>query len=389
MKIIIASPHCNKEFYIDYQYRSVKKYVQDNDYEFVIFNDSRNVSNNENFNDNKVHEKIKNKCQDLNIPCIDIPQELHAHRNYVFPSTFYNYEINHIAARQSVVLQYIYNLFCNQKDTILLIMEEDMFFTRPYHVEKSMNQFDMMCFLQLKHKTSDMNYFCTYCWPAFIGFNLETLPNKHQISFEFGGVINIPVDPGGHLIYHLLDNPQTKIKLMQNNFFINRESLNVYKEKMNYPELEGFLNDICHTKHTLQFGMDYNREIGIEYIDNCILHIRNGSNWQHFSKEIDDEINKSVDKFLNHILDDSFTPNQTTSLEFYKLYPLYIYNNRSIPVLQNFYVDSEYENSAWIVKNSDKHKRPYYECVETKDKSWVWPPVLQFWCNLDRPENIL
>ena len=87
MKIIIASPHCTKLDLMEYQHKSIQKFVHDIDYEYVIFNDASTEKNLCNFYQSDINEQIHHKCEMLHIKCVDIPQHLHTHRNEIFSKT--------------------------------------------------------------------------------------------------------------------------------------------------------------------------------------------------------------------------------------------------------------------------------------------------------------
>ena len=74
MKIITVV--VNNIDFIEIQYYTLKKYFQ-GEYEFIVFNDAKDFPDYTNYNDITIKSNIENKCRELNIKCINIPNEHH------------------------------------------------------------------------------------------------------------------------------------------------------------------------------------------------------------------------------------------------------------------------------------------------------------------------
>lgn len=74
MKIITAVVN-NPEF-IEIQYHTLKKYCK-NEYQFIVFNDAKDFPDFTNDNDISIKNKIEQKCRELGINCINIPNSHH------------------------------------------------------------------------------------------------------------------------------------------------------------------------------------------------------------------------------------------------------------------------------------------------------------------------
>ena len=76
MKIITVTT--NNPTFVELQYKSIKKYVANNDkIEFIVFNDAKAWPDITNFRNSSVKQKIRDMCNKLNIQCIDIPNKHH------------------------------------------------------------------------------------------------------------------------------------------------------------------------------------------------------------------------------------------------------------------------------------------------------------------------
>jgi hypothetical protein len=119
MKIIIASSHCARVDLIEFQCSSLKKFVK-NDYEYYVFNDATENARLINFNNCNIRTEIRDKCTELNIKCIDIPQHIHANREILFPGTSEKH-IENAGTRCADATQYMYNYFKHIDDIFVIL----------------------------------------------------------------------------------------------------------------------------------------------------------------------------------------------------------------------------------------------------------------------------
>lgn len=268
MKLIIASPHCTKLDLIEFQYKSIKKYVLDEDYEYFIFNDGSNIKNMTNFYDDTIREKIELKCKELNIKHIPIPQELHTNRNIIFPNTEWSTS-DHPSWRASIAVQYIYNYFKNE-NCKLVIIESDMLFINYINLNEYMNDVNIK-FLQ-QSKTNII-----YMWIGILLMDLDKMQNKDTLFFDCGKINNINVDSGGYSYYYLNEHPELYQKKHNVEYHLLNKIEN-FDEKKFTPEFFTLCNDI---------NVFYEGEgiFGETYLNECLYHIRAyGSNWNYGSK---------------------------------------------------------------------------------------------------------
>jgi hypothetical protein len=269
-RIIIASPHCSKINLIEYQYKSIKKYVLDKNYEYFIFNDGSCENSMLNFHNNEIRDNIRDKCSQLNINCIDIPQELHTNRNKIFENTKC-VSSNNASARASVSVQYIYNYF-KDNDCILFIIESDMLFINYINLENYIGNTKIK-FLPQSRTKNDITI--RYMWIGILCFNFKNLENKHELQFDCGAINDINLDSGGYSYFYLEKNKIDTCDANVNYCLLNKfESLN----KNNFTDE---FYDLCYDINKFYNGCGIFGEV---YLENCLYHIRTfGSNWNYAS----------------------------------------------------------------------------------------------------------
>ena len=111
MKIISIA--ANNPIFIELQYKTLKKFVNI-DYEYIIFNDGKDWPDITNFGN--IHEGkdgIIKKCNELNIKCINIPNNHHRFNGGA-------------SGRHTDSLNFVLNYMRNKKDEYLML-DSDMF----------------------------------------------------------------------------------------------------------------------------------------------------------------------------------------------------------------------------------------------------------------------
>ena len=73
MKIITSVVNT---IHIEAQFLSLKKFLNNN-FEYIIFNDAKNFNDLTNNNDSNAKNKVREKCKELNIKCIDHNNDYH------------------------------------------------------------------------------------------------------------------------------------------------------------------------------------------------------------------------------------------------------------------------------------------------------------------------
>lgn len=279
MKII--SIITNNPIFIEMQYLTLKKFVKE-DYQYIIFNDGKSFPDKTNYyNIDRGKNSIFNKCYELNILCINIPND--HHRTKLSAS-----------ARHVDSLKFIQNYMINNIDEYLLL-DGDMFL---------INNLDLNIYRNY-HSAFVLddrpNYNLKYMWANIFYFNMFKISNFNEISFDFvtGGDsasatsiwlnsynINLPTRKD---IY----NPSCNI-LFKNKYFyymlltcrtLEWDELNIPIFLKNTKLLEFIKNDV-RNKNSKFFS---------EVYDNKFFHFRAGSNWMH-------NLDETHDVYLNKLL---------------------------------------------------------------------------------------
>jgi hypothetical protein len=264
MKTYILSAHCNNLHYIEFQYKSLKKYFK-GDYEYIIINDAKDFGDNSNFNQYNMKEKIENKCNELGIKCINLPQHLHNNRQILFPDTTQP-DCNDPSARNAITIQYGFNMYCNINDGYLMVIDSDMFFYNDFNINDIMEGYDIA---GCKQGRKNEIYNIEYLWIALCIFNLKTCKNLNEFYWDCGEVHNIKVDTGGQS-YHYIQKYKPKINYLHWNCY---DDMILYKNDDLEPKVSNFLDEICKISPH-HFSKEVFKKLNI-------IHLRCGSNWDY------------------------------------------------------------------------------------------------------------
>tara|TARA_Y100000590_G_scaffold317912_1_gene359685 strand:+ start:3476 stop:4303 length:828 start_codon:yes stop_codon:yes gene_type:complete len=274
MKTYIYSTHFNIPEYIDLQFTSLKKYFQ-SDFEFIVINDAKIKGDLTNFNQLDLEEKINNICNKNNINCSRFPQEYHNNRKFLFSNTI-EPKTNNAVTRCADVTQFCINHFTeNYNKGYLMILDADMFF---------INYFNILNFME-NHNVGGIKQKMGYLWNGICIFDSKL--NLKELNFDCGYVNNEPVDVGGQTYYFMkkYDNIIKYIPITCSHYTFEEtfenESDNIKKILLEY----------CN----LREDKSANKEI---ILNNCILHIRSGGNWDYRTKEFK---YKELDIIKNYI----------------------------------------------------------------------------------------
>ena len=276
MKIIIASTHCSRTDLIEYQFKSIKKFVK-NDYDYYVFNDATQEARLINFNNPNIRQEIRDTCSKLNINCIDIPQNIHKDRQILFPNTK-EFNVENAVTRCADSTQYLYNYF---KDTnqIIVIIDSDMFFIKHVDIVNDILNDNVIAYIG-QAKGNDV----AYMWNGFLVYNLEKMINCKNLNFDCGNINGEPVDVGGHTHFWLQENKHLNKKILGCFHIPTKTALQNYE--FIYPTyIQEYFNNVAE--------LNQNDIINKELIANdIILHMRGaGGNW--------DYANSSFKKYLS------------------------------------------------------------------------------------------
>lgn len=262
MKTFIYSTHFNMPEYIDLQLKSFKKYFN-KDFEFIIINDAKNEGDLTNFNQPDLEDKINNICIKNNIKCIRFPQEYHKNRKILFPNTK-EISTDHPSARTSCTVQYCINHFIeNYNNGYLMIIDADMFF---------IDTFDIISFMNNKN-VAGIKQKMGYLWNGICIFNSNEL-KLNELNFDCGYVLDQPVDSGGQT-YYFMEKYKDIIKYQP-------ITCSHYTFEDSFENETNNIKEILLEYTKIREDKSANKEI---ILNNTILHIRSGGNWDYRTKE--------------------------------------------------------------------------------------------------------
>jgi hypothetical protein len=268
MKIITVV--VNNVDFIEIQYYTLKKYFQ-GEYEFIVFNDAKDFPDYTNYSDVTIKSNIENKCRELNINCINIPNEHHK-------------TVVDASVRTANSMNFMLNYQLQNPDKYL-ILDSDMFLIDYLDINKYSN-YD--CAILLQNRTNN-NEDINYIWHGLCYFDMYKLNNMNVLNWNSCAYC----DTGGmtkdwlKLQLNNLTPPTTdnlrwsekpKTFHIDTTYFIRhlwstswniKELPEMFKENK---ELINFLQNDTRNKDDKFF---------CEIYDDVFLHYRAGCNWLH------------------------------------------------------------------------------------------------------------
>lgn len=213
------------------QYETIKKFVKDPEWEFIVFN---NVP----FFKFDRQKEIKKFCKENNVKCLNV-----AFRTFVSGASYITaYGINYGFHRY----------FRWEKDTIHVLIDSDMFLTHDISFNEYLGDNDICGIHQHRGGVE-------FLWNGILIFRGAKLPDKNYFSMSIYKTKTQRTDTGGKLFKWLLRNPDLKIRYIKHTFHIKGDRKAVLPER---------------------FRANYDDEYSIQAIEDFILHYRAGSNWQ-------------------------------------------------------------------------------------------------------------
>ncbi len=308
MKVKIFTIANIRPDFIEIQYESIKKFLKDKDFEFIVYNNS--------FNNKKRYELIENICRKLKIENIKV--------------NHYRDNKNDASLIVADSLNYIWNKYLKYEKDILLYIDSDMFLIKDTSVEELMRNYDFAFISNYRGKDFEIKY----PWTGFMIFNMNTLPNPIELKWDTGIIFGNRVDVGGLNHYYLskyenririlnlemwtlndidyrdnniknikgsingnaqlslsIDKDNKLIEFNINDIHLSRNRLFPYQKenekygeivKNNYIEFEKYIKD-----NNLNFPkpiyIDLIKTYESKFNDCFILHYKSGSNWLNFS----------------------------------------------------------------------------------------------------------
>jgi hypothetical protein len=245
-KLLVITHAYKRPDFIALQHKTFRKFIKD-DYEFVVFNDAREL---------KIHRAINQTCKELGIRCIPIPQEIH-HRPYLPREPGESYL--HPCVTCANVVQYSLDTIGFNHDGFVMIIDSDMFLVGDLNVSEYMKDCDISGHAQSRG-------FVNYLWNGIVFFNMNTLPSKREISFNCGRVEGQSCDAGGYTYYYFQKHPEV-IKKFVDQVYVGSHVTE--SEIGHHPYLQLMIEE--NVPNT-EFFLDYK-----------LFHYRGGGNWDHQS----------------------------------------------------------------------------------------------------------
>jgi hypothetical protein len=159
MKIITAV--VNNPTFIEIQYHTLQKYFR-GEYEFIVFDDSKDFPDFTNGYDPSIKSKIQDICNQYNIQYINIPNDHHK-------------QLTDAVIRCSDSMNFILNYQKEHPDKYLLL-DSDMFLIDYFDIEKY-SKFDCAIILQNR---GGINYF----WNGIYYFDIPKMKNLELLNWN-------------------------------------------------------------------------------------------------------------------------------------------------------------------------------------------------------------
>jgi len=251
--------------YIEFQYKSLKKYFK-GEYEYIVINDAKTYGDHTNFGISNMMEQIENKCKELGVTCINVPQEIHNNRRILFPNTT-EPDSEHPCCRCATAVQYGFSKFNNLTDGFLMLLDSDMFLYDYIDIRIIMEDYDI---LGIPQRVSNGTTIVEYLWNAICIFNLNKCKNLNEFFWDCGQANGVAGDVGVECWYYIQKyNP--KIKKTAGYHYDTPESfLNTEKDQ----NIIKFCSIICDISGINNCNKDIFKLLNI-------FHLRGGGNWDH------------------------------------------------------------------------------------------------------------
>lgn len=286
-KILIITSAYNRPDFIEIQYKTFQKFLQD-DYEFVVFNDARTLP---------MQQAIESTCAHLGISCVNIPQAIH---DLPYLKRLPTEGFHDPAVRNANVVQYALNNRGYAHNGIVAIIDSDMFLVKPFSIEQFLNGYDIAGVPQAYSKDGIK---IEYLWIGIAFLNMAKLPEKELINFNCGKIHGVNVDAGGYTYYYLHKYPALKINLFSALHSTSLSCPACRSIRDHYP---------CnHNRKEFQASGLNDQQIdflhaGLEnvefFINGTFFHYRSGSNWDHRTKEFHETKTRLFNDYLQSIL---------------------------------------------------------------------------------------
>lgn len=269
-KVLVITHTFNRPDFIELQHKTFKKFLKD-DYEFVVFNDAdRNPS---------MHNQITSMCNKLNLRCITIPQALHD-KPYL-----YSPHGSNTNSRCAIVVQYSLDILGFDHNDVVAIIDSDMFLIKPFSIKEFLGKYDIAGVDQVRGPVH-------YLWNGIVFFNMNTIPEKKSMNWNYGSVENQATDVGGYTYYYFKKHPEVRIKNIEFLYMFHEPAISHLKQR----DLDA---------HEIQFLREdpYGAQFYLDLENNpAFLHYRAGSNWTGMPQDYHAKKTIILNNFLKNCL---------------------------------------------------------------------------------------
>jgi hypothetical protein len=278
-KVLLITHSYNRPEFIEIHVKTFGEFLTD-DYEYVVFNDAPNES---------MKNQIEEMCKKHGVKCFRIPQELH--KTPWSPGN-----------RHSDGIMYSLEQIGFNFNGIVCFIDSDLFLVKSFSIEKYMQEYDLAAELVgRENETIKIRHLS----PILCFMNMETLPNKHTLSFEGGYVLGVGVDVGGNTYHYLVNNPSIRSQ------FFTLMYLPALKKVMSCNSCTNFSCATCKEQLMNYYNFDQDAinfinacpDDNMEFVlNNHFMHYRCGSNWNNKSPEYHAMKMKALNDYIAHLL---------------------------------------------------------------------------------------
>jgi hypothetical protein len=281
MKIITAV--VNNPTFIEIQYYTLKKYFQ-GEYEFIVFNDAKDFPDYTNGNDITVKQQIEDICNQLNINCINIPNNNHKN-NFC--------AVSRCADSMNYILEYQ-----KQNPDKYLLLDSDMFLLDYFDINKY-SKYDCAIVLQSRNN-STINYF----WNGIYYFDMTKMKNIELLNWnnceycDVGGMMQewLKKQTGNNPIPNTNEIRWTdKIFQINDIYFIKH----LWSTSWDINELP---KNLQHNEKLIEFlnndTRNTNDKFFCEIYEDVFLHYRAGGNWRREGLELHKNLSQKLKNCL-------------------------------------------------------------------------------------------
>lgn len=244
----------------------VKKFL-DEDYKYIIFNDGKDWPDITNYMDVEQGKiGITKKCIELNIECINIPNQ--AHKKYINASQ-----------RHTDSLTFVLNYMKNNKDEYLML-DSDMFIIDYFNLN-IYRRYCCACVIQERPRIR-------YIWGNFFYINMLTIKNLNLLNFNL--IKGSDTGSGSSTWLKSLDNTDDI-------YVITHLPSGTWNETNIPSNINKILLNYLHFDKR-----NINNTFFCEIYDKKIFHYRAGSNWMNEKPLLHEQNITKLVNTINHII---------------------------------------------------------------------------------------